>query len=226
MQGCSAPPFIGEETGLFQGHTAGNWVRAGLGSWSGWHWSSSLSVLSAFFFHPCPSLHSFCPLQTSPEELPCPGILPLPQNRTTAVKPKPQIFECQRRNAVSSGEKLPPPLSWEYVCNPRLCCLVGMRNDNLTWEWKTVYKGGFLSETNDSVKCWSLGLGCENSPAFSYCFLSLNLSLLGVPAHLIDVDGQNKSGRGQELLGTDSVNSFSLSLRLGFVRHCSLWNCR
>lgn len=78
-------------------------------------------VLSSF-----PSLHSFCPFQTSPEELPCLGILPLPQNRTTiAMKPK-QVSESQRRNVVSVGKEegllYPMILFWEYCCNSRLCC--------------------------------------------------------------------------------------------------------
>ena len=163
--------FIDKETEgwryswLILGHVAINWEK------ERWLWpltQGSFTCTSVFlfwmfwgFFSSFPSLHSFCPFQTSPEELPCLGILPLPQNRTTiAMKPK-QVSECQRRNVVSVGKEegllYPMILFWEYCCNSRLCCWVGVRNNSLTREFKTKYSRGisFLKQV-DSVKCLSL----------------------------------------------------------------------
>lgn len=69
------------------------------------------------------------------------------------MKLKPQIFECQRRNVVSSGREEGllslSILSWEYSYNPRLYCLVGAINNSLTWKFNTKSPGwNVLSKTS------------------------------------------------------------------------------
>lgn len=44
------------------------------------------------------------------------------------------------------GLHSPRILSWEYTCNPRLCCLVGVRSNSLTW--------GLTTKTTRGVPVW------------------------------------------------------------------------
>lgn len=51
------------------------------------------------------------------------------------------------------GLRAPRILSREYSCNPSLGCLVGVRSNSLTWEWKTKSARGSSSvKKGDSRK--------------------------------------------------------------------------
>ncbi|XP_019608042.2 6-phosphofructo-2-kinase/fructose-2,6-bisphosphatase 2 isoform X5 [Rhinolophus sinicus] len=100
---------------------------------------------------------------TSPEELPCLGIMHL-QNRTTAaVKPKPQIFDYQRRNVVSSGKKeglLSPRIlsAWaSYMTNsPTLIVMIGLPARGKTYVSKKLTR--YLNWIGVPTKVFNLGV--------------------------------------------------------------------